>query len=78
MCMVSDIGMPGRGRLQAAFARFCAGRDRAAGTPAIALTAFARSEDRQRVMLAGFDMHIANASNRPELVAVIVAWLRLV
>ncbi len=28
-------------------------------TPAVALTAFARSEDRSQAMLAGFDIHIA-------------------
>ena len=40
-------------------------------TPAVALTAFARSEDRRRAMLAGFDMHVAKPAEPIELVAVV-------
>jgi CheY-like chemotaxis protein len=39
--------------------------------PAIALTAFARSEDRRRSMLAGFQMHIAKPVEPAELIAVV-------
>jgi CheY-like chemotaxis protein len=47
-------------------------------TPAIALTAFARSEDRQRVMLSGFDMHIAKPVGPAELLAVVARMARRV
>lgn len=40
-------------------------------TPAIALTAFARSEDRRQAMLAGFDVHVAKPVEPGELVAVV-------
>jgi CheY-like chemotaxis protein len=41
-------------------------------TPAIALTAFARSEDRTRAMLAGYQIHIAKPIEPRELVATIL------
>jgi signal transduction histidine kinase/ActR/RegA family two-component response regulator len=40
-------------------------------TPAVALTAFARSEDRRQAMLAGFDVHVAKPVEPDELVAVV-------
>jgi signal transduction histidine kinase/CheY-like chemotaxis protein len=42
-----------------------------ARTPAVALTAFARSEDRRQAMLAGFDVHVAKPVEPGELVAVV-------
>ena len=38
---------------------------------AVAVTAFARSEDRRRALLAGFDMHVAKPVEPAELVAVV-------
>jgi signal transduction histidine kinase/CheY-like chemotaxis protein len=45
-------------------------------TPAIALTVFARSEDRRRAMLAGFDMHVSKPVEPGELVAVVARLAR--
>ncbi|QCP49148.1 response regulator [Trinickia violacea] len=77
--VVSDIGMPGedgyefirklRALEQAASER--SGQSRT--TPAAALTAFARSEDRRRALLAGFQTHIAKPVDPLELVVVIAA-----
>ncbi len=39
-------------------------------TPVIALTAFARSEDRRRAMLSGFDIHVSKPVEPGELIAV--------
>ena len=39
--------------------------------PAVALTAFARSEDRRKATLAGFQVHLAKPVNSEELVAVV-------
>jgi CheY-like chemotaxis protein len=37
--------------------------------PAIALTAFARSEDRTRALVAGYQMHVAKPVEPTELIA---------
>jgi len=41
------------------------------GVPAVAITAFARSEDRRRSLMAGFDMHASKPVEPSELLAVI-------
>jgi CheY-like chemotaxis protein len=41
--------------------------------PAVALTAYARSEDRRLALLAGFQMHVAKPVQPGELVAVIAS-----
>ena len=38
-------------------------------TPAIALTAYARAEDRLKAIMAGFQMHISKPVNAIELLA---------
>jgi len=43
------------------------------GTPAIALTAYARSQDRVRALESGFQMHIGKPADPAELVAAIFA-----
>ncbi|WP_425618228.1 ATP-binding protein [Anatilimnocola sp. NA78] len=67
--IVSDIGMPdvdGYELMQRV-------RERGFKNPAIALTAFARSQDRTRSMLAGFVAHVAKPVEPTELVATIAA-----
>ncbi len=69
--LVSDIGMPDRDGydlirdIRALFA------DDDARLPAIALTAFARSEDRTRAMLAGYQVHLAKPIEAQELIATV-------
>ena len=41
--------------------------------PAVALTAFARSDDRRRAMLAGFQVHLAKPVEAAELCAVVAS-----
>jgi len=68
--IVSDIGMPGRDGYQ--FMRDVRALASDSGqVPAIALTAFARSEDRTRAMLAGYQAHIAKPIEPQELIATI-------
>jgi CheY-like chemotaxis protein len=69
--IVSDIGMPERDGYE--FIRDVRSLGTAEGgrTPAIALTAFARSEDRTRAMLAGYQVHVAKPIDPQELVATI-------
>ena len=76
--LISDIGMPGMDGYQ--FIRAVRALDESKGgkVPAIALTAFARSEDRQRAMLAGFDIHIVKPIEPAELIAVVARMARRV
>jgi signal transduction histidine kinase/CheY-like chemotaxis protein len=69
--IVSDIGMPDRDGYE--FIRDVRRLPSAEGgrTPAIALTAFARSEDRTRAMRAGYQVHVSKPIEPDELVATI-------
>ena len=71
--LVSDIGMPdvdGYEFLKQVRSR---GKDESARIPAIALTAFARSEDRTRALLAGFLVHVSKPVEPQELIATIAS-----
>ncbi|SHN41880.1 PAS domain S-box-containing protein [Duganella sacchari] len=71
--MVSDLGMPevdGYGLLDRIRAM---GPSRGGDLPAIALTAFARSEDRIKAMSSGFLAHIAKPVEPNELIAKVAA-----
>jgi DNA-binding response OmpR family regulator len=68
--LISDIGMPGEDgydliRKVRALPTVNCGR-----VPAVALTAFARSEDRQRALLAGYQLHVAKPVEPSELLTV--------
>lgn len=71
--IVSDIGMPGVDGYE--FIRRLRTWEAPRGrvTPAAALTAFARSEDRRRTLLAGFQTHLAKPIDPLELVVVVAA-----
>lgn len=69
--LISDIGMPEKDgfdliRAVRAFAHADGGQ-----TPAIALTALARNEDRKRTLFAGYQAHIAKPADADELIAVV-------
>ncbi len=67
--IVSDIGMPHMDGLQ--FIRLLrAGEARGERIPALALTAFARAEDRKRSLLAGYQAHVAKPFDMAELLLV--------
>jgi signal transduction histidine kinase len=72
--IVSDIGMPGEdGYSLLSRVR----RETSAGTvPALALTAFARPEDRHRALAAGFRRHLPKPIEPAKLVAALAALLR--
>jgi CheY-like chemotaxis protein len=48
------------------------------GILAVAVTAFARSEDRTRALLAGYQTHLAKPIESPELVATVASFAELV
>jgi signal transduction histidine kinase len=74
--LVSDIGMPGKDGID--FIREVRNLDcpELRAIPALALTAFARTEDRNRAMLAGFQLHVTKPIEPREL-GVAVASLAL-
>ena len=49
------------------------GRERGGDTPAVALTAYARSDDRMRALAAGFQMHVPKPVDALELIMVIAS-----
>jgi PAS domain S-box-containing protein len=68
--LLSDIGMPERDGFDLIRVVRQEGID-GRQMPAVALTAFARPEDRRRALLAGFQMHVAKPVDPDELVAVV-------
>jgi signal transduction histidine kinase len=68
--LVSDIGMPGETGYDL-IRGLRAGDGAAARVPAVALTAYARVEDRARALAAGFDAHAAKPIEPGELARVI-------
>lgn len=72
--VVSDIGMPGMDGYE--FIAELRRRERAAGqgsTPAVALTAYARVQDRMRALSCGFQMHVAKPVEPAELLTVLAS-----
>jgi PAS domain S-box-containing protein len=71
--LVSDIGMPGEdGYMLIRQVRALeAGKN--SPLPAVALTAYAKEEDRQQALLAGFQSHVAKPVEPDELVAVVAS-----
>jgi signal transduction histidine kinase/CheY-like chemotaxis protein len=67
--LVSDIGMPDKDGYQLIREVRRLAITEGGKTPAIALTAFARSEDRTRAMRAGYQVHISKPIEPQELVA---------
>lgn len=69
--IISDIGMPEKDGYQ--FIREVRESTPPSihSVPAIALTAFARSEDRTRAMMAGYHVHIAKPIEPQELLATV-------
>jgi PAS domain S-box-containing protein len=69
--IVSDLGMPGQDGYE--LIRQIRIRDAVLGglTPAAALSAQARSEDRKRALMAGFQSHLAKPADPVELLSVV-------
>ena len=71
--LISDIGMPGMDGYQ--FMRLMrAAEPKGRRMPALALTAFARPDDRKHAILAGYQAHLAKPFDMAEL-AIVVAGL---
>jgi signal transduction histidine kinase/ActR/RegA family two-component response regulator len=72
--LVSDIGMPDMDGFELIRRVRKLPATSGGRVPAIALTAFARSEDRTRALLAGYQMHISKPIEPHELVATIASF----
>ncbi len=70
--LVSDVGMPVQDGYDL-IRQVRAGGWSSCHLPAVALTAFARSEDRQRAILAGFQTHVAKPVDPAELIATVAS-----
>ena len=71
--LVSDIGMPGAdGYELIRRVRLLPARN-GGRIPAVALTAYARAEDRLRALRAGYQMHVAKPVEPSELIAIIAS-----
>jgi CheY-like chemotaxis protein len=71
--LVSDIGMPDTDGYELLRRVRGLGPERGGRLPAIALTAFARTEDRTRALRAGFVAHVCKPVGASELVATVAS-----
>jgi PAS domain S-box-containing protein len=69
--LVSDIGMPGADGYELIRKVRAMSAERGGKIPAVALTAYARAEDRLQVLRAGYQMHVAKPVELTELVAIV-------
>ncbi|MEY2518689.1 MAG: hypothetical protein QOF24_448 [Verrucomicrobiota bacterium] len=71
--LIMDIGMPNEDGYTVMRKMRELASDEGGNVAAIALTAFARSEDRRRAVLSGFQMHMAKPVEAPELIAMVAS-----
>ncbi|HEV2911889.1 MAG TPA: PAS domain S-box protein [Pyrinomonadaceae bacterium] len=71
--MVCDIGMPGEDGYSFIRKVRSLPAERGGRTPAAALTAYAREEDRMRALMAGYQLHVAKPVNPAELITVVAS-----
>jgi PAS domain S-box-containing protein len=71
--LVSDIGMPGEDGYSLMRRVRALPADRGGETPAVALTAYARPEDRIKAVLAGFQHHVTKPAEPVELITMVAS-----
>jgi PAS domain S-box-containing protein len=75
--LLSDIGMAGADGYQLIGELRALEDERISTIPAVAVTAYARADDRRRLLLAGFQMHLSKPVEPQELVAGISSLIGL-
>ena len=75
-CIISDIGLPRMSGYEFLETLRRRTPDQGSELPAIALTAYARAQDRTRAYRAGFQAHVAKPVDPNELLAMLVSMLR--
>jgi PAS domain S-box-containing protein len=71
--LVSDLAMPEQDGYELIREVRSRGPEQGGDTPAVALTAYARSEDRRRALTSGFQMHLAKPVAPTELIAALAS-----
>jgi CheY-like chemotaxis protein len=71
--LVSDIGMPGEDGYALIRRIRALPAEQGGRIPAIALTAYARAEDRMKAVLAGFQLHISKPVEPAELITMVAS-----
>jgi PAS domain S-box-containing protein len=71
--VLSDIGMPGCDGYEFIRDLRALPAEKGGRTPAVAITAFARSEDRVRALMAGYQVHLAKPVEAQELIATVAS-----
>jgi hypothetical protein len=74
--LVSDVAMPGEDGYWLIERVRALGADEGGATPAVALTAYVRMEDRLRVLSAGFDLYVPKPVDPAELRDVVARLAR--
>jgi CheY-like chemotaxis protein len=76
--LISDIGLPEMDGYQLIERIRHKPPDEGGGVLAVALTAFARTEDRTRALRAGYQAHLAKPVESAELIATVASFAELV
>jgi CheY-like chemotaxis protein len=71
--LVSDLEMPGEDGLSLMRRVRALGADEGGMTPAVALTAYGRTQDRMRSLAAGYSMHVSKPVDPAELTTIIAS-----
>jgi len=71
--LISDVGMPGQDGYDLIRQIRSLDRDAGGSTPAVALTAFARPDDRRRALAAGYHLHLRKPIEPSELVKAVAS-----
>jgi hypothetical protein len=71
--LVSDIEMPGEDGYSLIHKVRALDADRGGNTPAVALTAYGRTQDRTRSLSVGYNMHVPKPVDPGELTAIIAS-----
>jgi PAS domain S-box-containing protein len=76
--LMSDIGIPGEDGYSLIRKVRALSPEQGGKIPAVALTAYAREEDRMRALVAGYQSHVAKPVNPAELIAVLTGLAGLI
>jgi PAS domain S-box-containing protein len=76
--LISDVAMPGADGYELIRRVRALSRDKGGDVPAAAITAYARPEDRSRLLNAGFSIHLPKPIDPAEVVAVVSTLTRFI